>query len=294
MNISKLEALITAIDCGSFSKAAEKLGYTQSGLTHMMTSLETELGFEIIKRGYYGVRVTEDGEKVLPKIRRLVALENELLNDIKNIRESGEGIIKIGAYSSIAMHWLPSIVQMFRNEFPGINIQISTGSVSELYNGILTERFDMVFVSYNDRFPCNFTHLKNDKLMAILPINYPVDITKPFPIKNFENDNFLMPSLGFDIDIMTIFNNENVHPKTVSTFVDDPAIISMVEHGLGISMLSELIVRGRSGNVLCLPIEPDVSRNMGIAVSTKKQPTDAMRKFIAYSKRFAEDFNMRG
>ena len=293
MNISKLEALIESIDLGSFSKAAERLGYTQSGLTHMMNSLETELGFEIIKRGYYGIRMTENGEKIMPKIRRLVDLENEILSDIKTIRESGDSLIKIGAYSSVAMHWLPSIIHMFKSEYPKINVSISTGSVSDLYSGIANDRFDMVFVSKNDRYPCNFIHLKNDRFMAILPMNFKIDITAPFPIKNFENDNFLMPSLGFDIDIMNIFNSCGVTPNSVATLVDDPAIISMVEHGLGISMLSELIIRGRSGNVLCLPIEPDVHRELGIALSPEKKQTEIMKKFIMYSQKFAKNFNMR-
>lgn len=294
MNISKLEALLTAIDLGSFSRAAEKLGYTQSGMTHMMNSLETELGFEIISRGYYGIKVTENGEKILPKIRRLVALDEEIREDIRNINEKGEATIKVGAYSSVALQWLPAIVQLFNNDHPNISVQISTGSVSEMYDGINSDRFDLAFVSYNDRFPCEFIHLKDDRMMAILPIDYPVDIAAPFPLSSYEGKNFLMPSLGFDIDIMSIFNKGNVRPHIVSTFVDDPAIISMVEHGLGISMLSELIVRGRSGNVLCLPIEPYVCRDMGIAYAPKKKLTDAMRQFISYSKKFADNFNMRG
>lgn len=294
MNIAKLEALIESVDQGSFSKAAEKLGYTQSGLTHMMNSLETELGFQILKRGYYGIKLTEHGEKIMPKIRHLVELENELMSDIRSIQNDNADTIKIGAYSSVALHWLPSIVQLFKKEYPNSNIEITTGSVSELYDGVNSERFDMAFVSQNDKFPGNFTYLKDDALMAILPLNFNVDITKPFPIKSFEGHNFLMPSLGFDIDIMNIFNNAGVTTNTVSTFVDDPAIISMVEHGLGISMLSELVVRGRSGNVLCLPISPYVCRRMGILTSKNFKPNDMMKRFISLSKKFAQAFDMNG
>lgn len=294
MNITKLKALLTAIDLGSFSRAAEQLGYTQSGLTHMMKSIEAEFGFEIVSRGYYGVRPTENGEKILPKIRRLVALDAEIHEDVRLLRERGDSLIKVGAYSSVALHWLPSIVQLFSNEYPGVDVQISTGSVSELYDGINSERFDLAFVSYNNRFPSEFIHLKDDRMMAILPMDYPTDITQPFPLSGYEGKNFLMPSLGFDIDIMNIFNKAGISPNVVSTFVDDPAIISMVEHGLGISMLSELIVRGRSGNVLCLPIEPYVCRDIGIALSPKKKPNDVVRRFIRFSQKFAENFNMRG
>ena len=294
MSIQKWEALVTAIDLGSFSRAAERLGYTQSGLTHMMNSLEAEVGFALIRRGHFGIRPTEEGERLLPKIRRLVAMERELAEEVRRLREGGGGTIRVGAYSSVAMHWLPSIVQSFRTELPEVAVEIVQGGVSELYEGLESDRFDLVFVSQNDRHACQFIPLRNDRLRAILPLDYPTDITAPFPIKGFERDSFLMPSLGFDIDIMTVFHEHGVSPRVVSTFVDDPAILSMVEHGLGISILSELCIRGRSGNVLCLPIAPDVSRQIGIAMAEKKKPTDAMRRFIAIAKRFAEGFRMEG
>lgn len=294
MNIQKLEALVTAIDLGSFSRAAEKLGYTQSGLTHMMNSLEAELGFTIIRRGHFGVRPTEEGERILPRIRRLLAMEHELAEEIRRIREGDSGTIRVGAYSSIAMHWLPSIVQLFRREFPDVTVEIAQGGVSDLYEGLENDRFDLVFVSRNDRYSCQFIPLRDDRLRAILPLDYPIDITRPFPIREFEGKKFLMPSLGYDIDIMSVFRDAGVIPNAVSTLVDDPAIISMVEHGLGISMLSELCVRGRSGNVLCLPIEPDASRQIGIALAVKKKPTDVVRRFVSHAKRFAESFVMEG
>lgn len=294
MNIQKLEALVAAIDLGSFSRAAEKLGYTQSGLTHMMNSLEAELGFSLISRGYFGVRPTEEGARLLPKIRMLLTMERELMEDVRRIREGDEGCIRVGAYSSVAMHWLPSIVQNFRREFPEVTVEIAQGGVSELYEGVESGRFDLAFVSRNDRYDCQFIPLRDDRLRAILPMDYPVDITTPFPIKEFEKQSFLMPSLGYDIDIMSVFREFDVNPHVVSTVVDDPAIISMVEHGIGISMLSELCVRGRSGNVLCLPIAPDVSRQIGIALTLKKRQTEAMRRFINHAKRFAEGFRMEG
>ena len=66
MESKKLEALLMAVDLGSFTKAAEVMGYTQSGLTHMMNSLEREVGFTLLERGRGGVRLTKDGERVAP------------------------------------------------------------------------------------------------------------------------------------------------------------------------------------------------------------------------------------
>ena len=72
MESKKLEALLMAVDLGSFTKAAEVMGYTQSGLTHMMNSLEREVGFTLLERGRGGVRLTKDGERVAPAIREFL------------------------------------------------------------------------------------------------------------------------------------------------------------------------------------------------------------------------------
>lgn len=290
MNIQKLEALITAIDLGSFSRAAERLGYTQSGLTHMMNSLEAELGFALIERGYFGVRPTKEGARVLSKIRHLVAMGRELSEDIRRIREGEGAALRIGAYSSVAMHWLPSIIESFRTEHPGVAVEVAQGSVSELYGGIASGRFDLAFVSRNDRYLCEFIPLRNDRLLAILPPSYPIGDRRAFPIGEFEQQDFLMPSFGFDIDIASVLCEHGVAPHIIPTLVDDPAIVSMVEHGLGASILSELCLRGQGGKVLCLPIAPDVSRRLGIALAVGKRPTEIMQCFIGHAKKFTERF----
>ncbi len=60
MESKKLEALMMSVDLGSFTRAAEVLGYTQSGLTHMMNSLEKEIGVPLLERGRSGVRLTPE------------------------------------------------------------------------------------------------------------------------------------------------------------------------------------------------------------------------------------------
>ena len=78
MESKKLEALLMAVDLGSFTKAAEVLGYTQSGLTHMMNSLENELGIGLLIRSKSGVRLSSAGRRLLPDIRAFVEAADRL------------------------------------------------------------------------------------------------------------------------------------------------------------------------------------------------------------------------
>ena len=95
MESKKLEALLMAVDLGSFTKAAEVLGYTQSGLTHMMNSLEKEVGFTLLERGRSGVRLTEEGERIAPAVReflqanaRLDSVIEQHLTTVKPMHEA--------------------------------------------------------------------------------------------------------------------------------------------------------------------------------------------------------------
>lgn len=287
MNISKYKALLTAVDMGSLSGAAQKLGYTQSGLTHMMNAIEDEFGFSVLQRGYYGIKLTPAGEKIIPKIRQLVMCEEAIEAEVELVKSYGDNVIRIGAYSSMAGTWLPAIVEKFNKEFPDIIVNIQTGTVAELYGGLEEGRYDICFGSKNSKYDFKWSSLEKDRFYAILPKDYPSD-SDEFHISRFNGTKFLMPGLGFDDDISAVFSEFNVKPFVTPTYVDDPAIISMVEHGLGVSMLSELIIAGKADGVKVLPIVPEVSRTLAIATQSDKIKTLPLKRLIAITKEFAK------
>lgn len=292
MNISKFKVLLTAVDMGSFSAAAAKLGYTQSGLTHMMNALEDELGFSLLQRGYFGVKLTPGGERIIPTIRQLVACEDALENEIELVKSYGDNVIRIGAFSSMAATILPVIVERLSAEFADVTVNIQTGTVTELYGGLDEGRFDMCFGSKNPKYNFKWTQLFSDPLCAVLPPDYPLD-GEEFPVTGFNGTKFLMPGLGFDDDISAVFSEYGVRPFVTPTYVDDPAIISMVEHNLGVSMLSELILVGRRDNVRTVPISPYAARQMSVAVKPDKVLTLPMKRLIAIAREEVKNYEQK-
>lgn len=293
MNVSKFKALLTAVDMGSFSAAAQALGYTQSGLTHMMNALEDELGFSILQRGHFGIKLTPGGERIIARIRQLVACEDALVNEIELVKSYGDNVIRIGAYSSMASAWLPTIVERFNREFPDVTVNIQTGTVTELYGGLEEGRFDICFGSKISKYDLKWLPLALDRFYAILPKDYPTSGSE-FMIQWFNGTKFLMPGLGFDDDINAVFFENNVKPFVTQTYVDDPAIISMVEHGLGISMLSELIISSIRGDVKVVPILPEVSRTLALCYTPGKVLTLPMKRLISITKEFVRGTKVGG
>lgn len=286
MESKKLEALLMAVDLGSFTKAAEVLGYTQSGLTHMMNSLEKEVGFTLLERGRSGVRLTEEGERIAPAVREFLQANARLDSVIEQVASSRTEIIRVSAYASIAMHWLPGIIQRFREECPDVDVDIRMADhVDVPYELLAQGKMDAILVSPQDEGQYEWVHLADDPMFAVLPKDFDTQGMTAFPLAAFEARDFIMPSQGFDKDIMRIFNRIGVKPHILPTWVDDPTVISMVSHGLGVSMMTELTVRGRTDGVKLLPVEPASSRELGLAVRSFDAASDGLRHFIDCTKR---------
>ena len=286
MESKKLEALLMAVDLGSFTKAAEVMGYTQSGLTHMMNSLEREVGFTLLERGRSGVRLTEEGERIAPAVREFLQANARLASVIEQVASSRTEIIRVSAYASIAMHWLPGIIQRFREECPDVDVDIRMADhVDVPYELLAQGKMDAILVSPQDEGQYEWVHLADDPMFAVLPKDFDTQGMTAFPLAAFEARDFIMPSQGFDKDIMRIFNRIGVKPHILPTWVDDPTVISMVSHGLGVSMMTELTVRGRTDGVKLLPVEPASSRELGLAVRSLDAASDGLRHFIDCTKR---------
>ena len=286
MDSKKLEALAAAAEQGSFTRAAQQLGYTQSGLTHMMNSLEKDIGFALLVRDRTGIRLTPAGDRVFPMTQDVLRSGEILEQEIRRINIRREETIRVAAYASIAMHWLPEIIQRFRDNHPDVTVDIQMGSVEEVYRWVREDKVDMCFASRQEGINLEWTHLRDDPLLVILPPDYDLRGRDSLHIRCLQGMDFLMPSLGFHLDIMRALGD--VQPNIRETQVSDSVIISMVEHGLGVSVLSELVLKGRRDNVVAVPMDPPAVRELGIAVRSKKELRPMARRFITEAREILE------
>lgn len=283
MDSKKLRALLTAVERGSLTSAAEELGYTQSGLTHMMNALENEMGLSILVRSKTGVHLSPAGQELLPEIRSFVESAESLERSADRLRERSYSTLRLGAYSSIARHWTPSILASFKQIYPSIDVSVTMNSIKGIYDSVKNDELDCAIVSYQPAL-CQGLHwipMRKDELVAVLP----KDDAHPgssFPVEDFSDRDFLMPSAGFDLDIMPVFSNYQgkVTPNMRFTNMDDATIVSMVGHGLGVTIMSELVMQGMSDDVRVLSLEPASFRELGMIVNDRQQNSRAIRRFI--------------
>ena len=282
MDTKKLRALLTAVDKGSLSAAAEELGYTQSGLTHMMNSLEEEFDTQLILRGKSGVQFSPSGRLLEGEIRAAVLAADRLERSVRELKERSAQSIRIGSYSSVARTWLPAILANYKDSSPDTGLSLSMQDISRQYEAVKNGELDCAIVSYQRALMpgLSWSFLRDDELVAVLPPSDPVEAAC-FPVSDFAGREFLMPSCGFDLDILPVFDSCGApKPDFRYTNMEDPAIVSMVSHGLGVSIMSRLIMQGMSAPVRVLPLAPAASRRLGIIVLEKRKNEKPLRSFI--------------
>ena len=287
MDIKKYEALLLSVELGSFSKAADKLGITQSGLTHMMNSLEKEIGFPVLSRNFNGVQLTPKGEKLLEDIKSLCESSTRLKNKIDYINESSRMTITIGSYTSISIAWVLPIIKEFNKEYPDINVEIRGGTIEQNYSWVKDGLVDFAFASNQFDSETEWIHLNNDPLVAVLPKDSEVEGEK-FDIRLFDEQKVIMPCFGFDKDIKRELDKYGIKPIFRPTAVDDEVILKMVEAGLGISILSELVIKNKNYDFVAKQINPAINRELGIVLKDYSKLRDFEKIFIDYAKEYTK------
>lgn len=279
MDSKKLEILMTAADLGSFTKASEVVGYTQSGLTHMMDALEREIGFPLLQRNHSGIQLTEQGIQLMPAIREFLQANANLENQIKVIAQQKTEVIRIAAYASIAMQWMPEILYRFRRICPEVNVDLRmVDHALEPFELLENGQTDVIFASRQNYSCCDWIALYHEKMYAILPRDYPLEGRTAFPLEEYAGQEFIMPYGKFDNDVHAALEPVGVMLNAKPSRVDDETVIRMVGKGLGVSMMTELMIRGRRDDVVCVPVEPPAIRELGMGTHVKKKETDSIRK----------------
>ena len=282
MDSKKLAAFLTVAQVGNLTRAAQKMNYTQSGMTHMMNALEKELGVALLRRGRSGVSLTPEATYLLPKIETLVSAAKELESALGAMNGSAVDRIRVGAYPSMAEHWLPEILRCFRQEIPGAAVELRTLPGTENYAMLRAGDLDCAFVSYQPEElgdGLEWIPLYNDELVAVLPEEYPVRGAL-FSVSDFEGQEFVMSVNGLDRDIRPVFTRSRVTPLLHTTELEVPTILSMVERGQGLSILSELIMRGQRNHVQVMPLTPPAYRELGIARPVVRERRELLDLFV--------------
>ena len=265
MELKYLELLEDIAKTQSITASAQRLGYTQSGVSHIIKKLEKELGVTLLKRLNHGVQLSTEAKYLLPYIQATNAQYRNFQEALDAIHGVITGSITVGAYSSVAQNWLPRLITEFKKSYPYIQIHVREGYSDQILSWLREETIDFGFMSQVPEYNYEFIPFQKEPLYAVVPKDFeiPEHWQNKFPLSAFEHYPFIASEVGVDTDVSSLLRKEAIHPNIQCYCKEDKTIISLVESGLGITILPALMV-AKETNIIKMELSKPYERTLGI------------------------------
>lgn len=284
MTFTQLEIFALIAELKSFTATAEKLGISQSAVSHALKSLEQQWGINLISRTQSDIELTTTGQQLLTHVKELLSITDTLEKEVAAIHGLNEGTLRIGSFgASSSIYLLPEILENFRQRYPKIEIYIDEGEDKEVAQWLLERRIEVGFLIMPDERFDTFP-LIEDRFVALIPSSYPIAQQLYIDPAQLENCPFIMTMAGSRYQVELILKNFNVKPDIKFYVSQILSIVSMVHNQLGVSIVSDMVITKELlslyPSVIKRPFKPNLKRSIGLAVKNKKHISPAVKAFI--------------
>jgi len=284
MTFTQLEIFALIAELKSFTATAEKLGISQSAVSHALKSLEQQWGINLISRSQSDIELTTTGQQLLTHVKELLSISDTLEKEVAAIHGLNEGTLRIGSFgASSSIYLLPEILETFRQRYPKIEIYIDEGEDKEVAQWLLERRIEVGFLIMPDERFDTFP-LIEDRFVALIPNQFPLAQQLYIDPAQLENCPFIMTMAGSRYQVELILKNFNVKPDIKFYVSQILSIVSMVHNQLGVSIVSDMVITKELlslyPNVVKRPFKPNLKRSIGLAVKNKKHMSPAVKAFI--------------
>jgi DNA-binding transcriptional LysR family regulator len=271
MDTEKCRALLCTIETGSLSAAAERLGYTPSGISRMMASLEMETGFPLLVRSRSGVVPTKECQSLMPAFRALASWGEQFSQLTSEIRGLDEGVVTVGISSSGYYRWLSELIAAFCKSYPNIEVRVLDGLSSELAAALGDRTADLCLISRREG-DFRWMPLATEQMVAWVPKGHPLAAGGTFPLSAFATEPYIDICRPSETDCSITFDKYGICPNVRFTTTDPYSAYLMVEAGLGVSLNQSLTARDWQGGVVIMPLDPPQPVEIGIALPETMSP----------------------
>lgn len=279
MKTSRYQVFLKIVETKSLTRTASYFGCTQSAVSQLVKALEAELGVSLLIRSKNGVRLTAEGEYLLPSMRQIVAGERSVFERALELQNLNAGLIRIGIFTSLSCQWLPPYLKRFRKTYPNIGFELLQGDVNEIADWLRNGTVDVGFTTPPGSDEFYFRELLADRMNIVLPPEHPL-AGQNVTLEQLKEETFVLLESGYSSITEKMFQDAGMRPKQQYTVQDDYTVMSMVESGLGVTLLPELMLNRSPYKLSACPTEPAYYRHMGVCWLKKEQNSVAVNKFV--------------
>lgn len=247
MDIRNLTTFVHVAELGNFSRAAERLGYSQPTVSVQIRQLEEELGFRLFDRIGHAVRLTDKGRDALAYAQQVCRLcQQMILEDPENLER--ETLIRVATSDSLSASLLYECFPCIRKAHPGIHLELTTAGTTDLFRLLDHNEVDIVCTLDSHIYNTNYKIAAEKKIGVhfIVPADRPFARREVFRKEDLLTQDLLLTEKGMSyrrlLDEWLAKDSLEVHPVLEAGQAD--LLCSLVEMGLGCSFLPDYVTEG--------------------------------------------------
>ncbi|MTI57463.1 LysR family transcriptional regulator [Geosporobacter ferrireducens] len=248
MELRQLKTFCAIAETGSFTKAAEALGYAQSSITAQIQSLEEELETKLFERLGRNILLSKSGKRLLVYARQIINLSSEAKEVIKG--SSTKGTLTISAPESLCVYRLPKILAAYRNRYPDVEIVVRTGACTEMLSWLKNDDIDISFmIGRKLSYPYLITEsLISEPIVILSEPGHPLAEKDAVTPEDMNGEHLILTDKGlanscYRVVFEEMINKAGVQPKAILEYGSVEAIKKCVIGGLGITALPFITVQ---------------------------------------------------
>lgn len=278
------------VERGNFTSAAQSLDITPSAVSHTISKLEKDIGFALFVRSRGKLELTHNGRMLLPRIYDLIKLQDKIMQEKQEILGVSKGTVRIGAFNSVTMKWMPDIIRSYRKKYPGIDVEVHEGKYSDVAKGIASGMLDMGFVTTTQELNSEIIALYDDPLMCVTPQDFVPEHPGKVTVEEISRQPLLMQAEGLASDTEAFLAKNGIKTDSGIRVADDSSLIAMVASGFGISIMPMLLFKDEQVDVDLYDIDPPEYRTIGLVTAREQFLSPAAKRMIDEIRDFAAGF----
>jgi DNA-binding transcriptional LysR family regulator len=291
--VARLRTLCSVAAHGSFSRAADQLGYTQSAVSQQIAALEHEVGLTLLNRAVRPVVLTDAGRLLAEQAERVLehlAVAAAQLDAIRGLRAGG---LRLVAFGSAFATFLPTALALFRSRHPEVELDPLEAEPDAALSMLRKGEVDLAIVyrfgnADAEDDGLELTHLLDDEHRAVLPVRHRLAARKAVSVKDLAKEAWIVPyadgpAAGYRDMLERLCADAGFTPEIALETDDLQAVQALVAAGLGVALMHDLTMPVRRQNIAVRPLRgPRLARPVAAvtAANRRSPPAAAMLEIL--------------
>ncbi|MFJ8533929.1 LysR substrate-binding domain-containing protein [Streptomyces sp. NPDC093591] len=284
---AQLRSLVELTRRGTVTAVAEALGYTPGGVSQQIAALEKATGMQLLRRVGRRVELTDAGTTLALHAERILTTEAEAVEALERTRNEISGTLRVGLFATAAAEILPPALRQVREKHPGVTVRSRDMDVDEVYDAVAGGTVDLALgLDYPDvpipRDPSlRVRELSRERFSLAVPVGA-MPGRRSISLADAGDQGWIMPSIRsyYGRAVLTACRRAGFEPQVLHEVTDTAATLALVEAGVGVSVVTDLMLRLRPSRLDVLALREAMERHIVVVFRSFAAQRPTLAAFV--------------